>query len=76
MSMEVDFGNYGEFVSPSDFDLTHVRVPYSSPVLIVVHFESVRQKKMSRTLENLIKMMSLTFLKSLHFFTKDVQTLF
>ena len=59
MSMEVDFGNYGRFVSPSDFDLTHARVPYSSPVLMVVYFELVRLE-MSRTLENLVEMMSLT----------------
>ena len=63
MSMEVDFGNYGGFVSPSDFDLTHARVPYSSPVLMVVHFESVRLKKMSRTLVNLVEMMSPTYLE-------------
>jgi len=40
---------------------THARVPYSSPVLIVVHFESVRLKKMSRTLKNLAEMMSPTY---------------
>jgi len=47
-------------VSPSDFTIaarTHVRVPYSSPVLMVVHIELVRLEKMSRTLENLVKMM-------------------
>ena len=52
--MEVDFENCGEIVSPSDFAIavrTHARVPYSSPVLMVVHFESVRPKKMSKTLE-------------------------
>ena len=53
--MKVDFENCGEIISPSDFAivaLTHARVPYSSPVLIVIHFESVRLEKMSRTLEN------------------------
>jgi len=38
--MEVDFENCGEIVSPSDFVIvaqTHARVPYSIPVLIVVH---------------------------------------
>ena len=62
--MEVDFGNCGEIVSPSDFTIaarTHARVPYSSPVLMVIHFESVRLEKMSRTLENLVEMMSLTY---------------
>ena len=61
ISMEVDFENYGEIVSPSDFAIaarTHASVPYSSPVLMVVHFESVRLEKMSRTLENLVEMMS------------------
>ena len=76
MNMEVDFGNCGVFVSSSDFDWTHARVPHSSPVLMVAHFESVRLEKMSMTLENLIEMMSPTFLKSLHCFTKDFQTLF
>ena len=66
MSMEVDFGNYGEFVSPLDFDLTHARVSYSSPVLMIVHFELVRLEKMSRTLENLVKMMSLTCFAFFH----------
>ena len=66
MSMEVDFRNYGEFVSPSDFDLTHARVPYSTPVLMVVHFESVRLEKMSRTLENLVEMMSPTCFAFFH----------
>ena len=58
MSMEVDFGNCSEFVSPSDFAVaarTHARVPYSGPVLIVVQFESVRLEKMSRTLEILVE---------------------
>jgi len=50
-------------VSSSDFVITaqtHARVSYSSPVLMVVHFESVRLKKMSRTLEILVEMMSPT----------------
>jgi len=64
VSMEVDFGNCGKIVSPLDFVIaarTSARVPYSSPVLMVVHFESVRLKKMSRTLENLAEMMSPTY---------------
>jgi len=40
---------------------THARVPYSSPVLMVVHYELVRLEKMSRTLENLVEIMSPTF---------------
>ena len=58
MSMEVDFRNCDEFVSPSDFDWTDARVPYSSPVLMVVHFKLVRLEKMSRTLEILVEIMS------------------
>ena len=61
VSIEVDFENCGEIVSPSDFASaaqTHARVLYSSPVLMVVHFELVRLKKMSRTLEILVEMMS------------------
>jgi len=58
--MEVDFRNCGEIVSPSDFARTHARVPYSSPVLMVVHFELVRLEKMSRTLKILVEMMSPT----------------
>jgi len=50
--MEVDFGNCGEIVSPSDVPRTHARVTYSSPILIVVHFELVRLEKMSRTPKN------------------------
>ena len=76
--MEVDFGNGGEIVSPSNFAIaarTHARVPYSSPVLMVVHFESMRLEKMGRTLKILVEMMS-HILKSLHSFTKDFQTLF
>ena len=62
--MEVDFKNCGEIVSPSDFAIaarTHARVLYSSPILMVVHFESVRLKKMSMTLENLVEMISPTY---------------
>ena len=50
-------------MSPSNFAIaarTHARVPYSSPILMIVHFKSVRLEKMSRTLENLVKMMSPT----------------
>ena len=71
--MEVDFENCGEIVSPSDFAIatrTHARVPYSSPVLMVVHFESVRLKKMSRTLENLAEMMSPTYFEIVAIFHK------
>ena len=39
---------------------THARVPYSLSGLMVVHFESVRLKKMSMTLNNLVEMMSPT----------------
>ena len=56
--MEVDFENYGEIVSPSIAARTHARVPYSSPVLMIVHFESVRLEKMSRALEKLVEMLS------------------
>ena len=48
----------------SDFEFvahTHARVPYSILRLMVVHFESVRLKKMSRTLENLVEMISPTY---------------
>ena len=65
--MEVNFGNCGKIVSPSDFAIaawTHARVPYSSLVLMVVHFELVRLEKMSRTLENLAEMMSLTYFEN------------
>ena len=40
--------------------LTHARAPYSSPRLMVVHFESVGLEKMSMTLEILVEMMSPT----------------
>ena len=62
--MEVDFENCGEIISLSDFAITaqtHARIPYSSPVLMVVHFESVRLEKLSRTLENLVEIMSPTY---------------
>ena len=71
--MEVDFENCGEIVSPSDFVIaawTYARVPYSSPVLMVVYFESVRVKKMSRTLENLAEMMSSTYFEIVAIFHK------
>ena len=60
-------------MSPSDFAiaaLTHARVPYSVSVLIVVHFESVRQEKMSRTLENLAEMMNPTYFEIVVIFQK------
>ena len=63
------FGNYGKIVSPLDFAIaaqTHARVPYSSPVLMVVHFESVRPEKISRTLEILVEMMSPTCFAFFH----------
>ena len=71
--MEVSFENYGEVMSPSNFVCaaqTRARVPYSSPILMIVHFESVRLEKISWTLENVDEIMSPTYLKSLHFFTK------
>ena len=67
--MEVDFGNCGEIVSPSDFAVaarTHARVPYSIPVLKFVHFEVMRLEKMSMTLENLVERMSPTCFAFLH----------
>ena len=76
VSKEVDFENCDEIVSPSDFARTHARVPYSSPVLMVVHFELVRLEKMSRTLENLDEMMSPIYFEIGTIFTKDFQTLF
>ena len=69
--MEVDFGNCGEIVSPSDFATqTHARVPYSSSGLMVAHFGSVRLEKMSRTLENFLKMMSPTYFEIVALFHK------
>ena len=63
--MEVSFGNCGEIVSPLVAARTHARAPYSSPVLMVVNFESVRLEKM-RTLENLVEMMSPTCFAFFH----------
>ena len=40
--------------------LTHARAPYSSPALMVVHFESEELEKMSMTLKNLVEMMNPT----------------
>jgi len=77
--MKVDFENYGEIVSLSDFAIvawTHSRVPYSSPVLMVAHFESVRLKKMSRTLENLVEMMSPTYFEIIAHFHKRLPNAF
>ena len=77
--MKVDFENCGETVSPSDFVIaarTHARVPYSSPVLMVVHFESVRLEKMSRTLENLAEMMSPTYFEIVALFHKILPNAF
>ena len=68
--MKVDFENCGEIVSLSIAARTHARVPYSSPVLMVVHFESVRLEKMSRTLENLAEMMSPTYFEIIAIFHK------
>ena len=79
MSVEVNFGNYGEIVSPSDFAIvarSHTRVPYLSPVLMVVHFESVRLKKMSRALENLVEMMSPTYFEIIALFHKRLPNAF
>ena len=64
MSIKVDFGNCGEIVSLLDIEFiaqTHARAPYSSPGLMIVHFELVRLEKMSMTLENLFEMMSPTY---------------
>ena len=50
-------------MSPTCFEniaRTHARVSYSILRLMIVHFESVRLKKMSMTLDNLVKMMSPT----------------
>ena len=79
ISMEVGFENCGKTMSPSDFVIvtrTHARVPYSISILMVIHFESMRLEKMSRTRENLIEMMSPTCFEILHCFIKDFQTLF
>ena len=64
VSMKVDFENYGEVVSPSYFTIvaqTHSRVSYSFSRWMVIHFESVRLKKISMTLEILVKMMTPTY---------------
>jgi len=77
--MEVDFRNCGEIVSPSDLAIaaqTHARVPYSSPVLMVAHFKSVRLEKMSRTSENLIEMMSPTYFEIVALFHKRLPSAF
>ena len=61
-SIEVDFGNCDEIVSLSVIEFvtrTYARAPYSSLRLMVVHFDSVGLEKMSMTLDNLVKMMSL-----------------
>ena len=74
--MKVDCG---EIVSPSDFAIaawTHTRVPYSSSVLMVVHFESVRLKKMSRTLKNFVDMMSPTYFEIIALFHKRLPNAF
>ena len=79
VSMEADFENCGEIVSLSDIEFvtrTHTRAPYSSPGLMVVHFELVRPEKMSMTLENLVKMMSPTYFEIVALFHKDFQNLF
>ena len=61
VSKKVNFENCGEIMSLSDIEfvsLTHVRAPYSSPGLMIVHFELVGLEKMSITLDNLVEMMS------------------
>ena len=66
-------------MSPSEFVIatqTHARVPYSSPVLMVVHFESVRLEKMSRTLENVVEMMSPTYFEMVALFHKKLPNAF
>jgi len=73
VSMEVNFGNCGKIVSPSDFAIaarTHARVLYSSPVLMVVHFETMRLEKMSMTLEKLAEMMSPIYFEIIAIFHK------
>ena len=77
VSIEVDFENCGEIVSPSNFAVAariHARVPYS--VLMVVHFELVRLEKMSRTLENLVEMMSPTYFEIVTLFHKRLPNAF
>ena len=55
---------------------THVRVPYSNPVLKFAHFESVRLGKMSRTLENFVEMMSPTYFEIIALFHKRLLNAF
>ena len=77
--MKVGFENYGEVVSPSNFAIvarTHTRIPYSISGLMLLHFKSVRLKKMSRTLENLIEMMSPTCFKIVALFHKRLTNSF
>ena len=79
MSMEVYFGNYGEIVSLLDFLIaarTQARVLYSSPILMVVHFESVRLEKMSKTLEILVEMLSPTYFEIVALFHKRLPKAF
>ena len=71
--MEFGFKNCSAIVSLSDIEFvaqTDARVSYSISGLIVVHFESVRLKKMSMTLENLVKMMSPTCFEIVALFHK------
>ena len=77
--MKVDFKNCGELESPSDFAVaaqTRARVPYSSPVLMIVHFEYVRLEKKSRILENLVEMMSQTYFEIVKLFHKRLPNAF
>ena len=66
-------------MSQSDFAIaarTHARVSYSSLVVLVVHFESVRREKMSRTLENLVEMMSPTYFEIIPLFHNRLPNVF
>ena len=74
--MEVDFENFGEIVSPSDCARIHPRVPYSSTVLMAIHFEAVRLEKMSMTLENLVEMMNPTYFEIIALFHKRLPNAF
>ena len=77
--MEVGFRNYGEVMSPSYFAIvtwTHARVSYSFLGWMVIHFESVRLKKMSMTLENLVEMMSPTYFEIVAFFSQKTSKRF
>ena len=54
--MEICFGNCGEIVSPSDFEIvarTHARVPFSFSRQMVVYYEEV---ELSKTLENIVEL--------------------